>query len=286
VYASEEFPAERRALAVGLIQGFNSLGAIVCAGVVPLMLQTSLGWRSIYLVGAVPLLLVALLRRGLRETGRFERARQSGQTLQTNLWSVMRRPYRARVVLLAVIWSLTYMCTNVIVTFWKEFAVSERGFDDVMVSRAVMFAAVGSLPCVFLAGKLLESAGRHKGAAVIFAVASLATGGAYSLHGFWPLTVSLAGGIFAASAVLPVLTTYTLELFPTELRAGAFAWANNLLGRIGYVLSPPLIGVAAEHVGWGPAISATAVFPLIALALILTRLPETQGRELEDTALG
>ncbi|MBW2465419.1 MAG: MFS transporter, partial [Deltaproteobacteria bacterium] len=166
--------------------------------------------------------------------------------------------------------------------FWKEFAIGERGFDDASVAKAVVIAAVGSLPCIFAAGKMLETFGRHRGASVIFGVTSIATVACYSLHGFWPLTIALMGGIFGASAVLTVLTTYTLELFPTHLRAGAFAWANNLLGRIGYVIAPPLVGAAAGEVGWGLAVSCTAVFPLIALALILTRLPETRGKELEE----
>jgi MFS transporter, putative metabolite:H+ symporter len=74
------------------------------------------------------------------------------------------------------------------------------------------------------------------------------------------------------------------ELFPTHLRSDAIAWSNNLLGRIGYMLSPIAVGFAAEEIGWGPAVSATALFPLVALALILWLLPETRGKELEETA--
>ena len=64
----------------------------------------------------------------------------------------------------------------------------------------------------------------------------------------------------------------------------AFAWANNLLGRIGYVLSPLAVGAAAGHYGWGPSVAFTGLFPLVAIAMILAELPETANRELEDTA--
>jgi putative MFS transporter len=107
---------------------------------------------------------------------------------------------------------------------------------------------------------------------------------AYQAQGFALLTAGLTGGIFAASAVLPVLTAFTLELFPTELRADAFAWSNNLLGRLGYVIGPLLVGFGAERWGYGASVSATAIFPLLALLLILTRLPETSGKELEETS--
>jgi putative MFS transporter len=36
--------------------------------------------------------------------------------------------------------------------------------------------------------------------------------------------------------------------------------------------------------GWGPTLSVTAIFPALALIVIWVVLPETRGRELEDTA--
>ena len=88
----------------------------------------------------------------------------------------------------------------------------------------------------------------------------------------------------SASAVFAVLDALTTELFPTDRRAEAFAWANNLLGRSGLVIAPALVGASAGRIGWGDAVAATGAFPLVALALLLWRLPETKGRELEETA--
>jgi putative MFS transporter len=283
VYVVEEFPADRRAFAVGVLQGLTSLGSIVCAGVVPILLRTPWGFRSVYVIGAVPLVLLAWMRRGVRETTRFAE-RDPTKAIKTSLFRVFQTPYRARIPLLATIWGLTYLCTYVVVTYWKEFVVAERGFDDTMVAKAVMLAALGSLPLVFYSGKLLDVIGRKPGAAVIFIAASCSTLLAYLAHGFWPLTLGLMGGIFSASAVLPVLNTYTLELFPTELRADAYGWSNNVLGRVSYVLGPVAVGFAAERYGFGPSVACTAVFPLLALWLILTRLPETSGQELEQAS--
>jgi putative MFS transporter len=82
--------------------------------------------------------------------------------------------------------------------------------------------------------------------------------------------------------VLPVLNAFTTELFPTEFRGDAFAWSNNVIGRIGYVLSPIGIGYAATRVGWSRALAPTALAPLIALGLIFLLLPETRAKELEE----
>ncbi|KAF0163269.1 MAG: MFS transporter permease, partial [Caulobacteraceae bacterium] len=50
------------------------------------------------------------------------------------------------------------------------------------------------------------------------------------------------------------------------------------------VLAPVLVGALAGRVGYGPAVASTAIFPMCALVLVLWKLPETRGRELEETS--
>jgi putative MFS transporter len=283
VIAAEELPADRRGTMIGIIQASSSLGGIACAAAVPALLGTSLGWRSVYLIGTVPLVLAALARRGLRETRRFaERAPDDGAP--RGVLAVLRGPYRRRVLELGLIWSLTYVCTQSATTFWKEFAVGERGLSDAQVGLSLSVAAVAAMPLVFGAGKLFDRLGRRSGGAIVFVAASAGVLGAYTLSGQWPLTAALVVAVFGTSAVLPLLNAYTAELFPTAMRADAFALANNVLGRVGYVLAPAFVGAAAASQGFGRAVGATALFPIVALALVLLLLPETRGRELEDTA--
>jgi putative MFS transporter len=284
VYAAEEYPAERRGMVIGVIQACASLGAITCAAVVPMLLATPLGWRSVYLVGTVPLVIIAIARRNLRETERFAREAAAGRTAQASFARIFRTPYRGRVLQLALIWSLTLFCTQNAVAFWKEFAIAERGMTDAQVGTALAFASIASMPFLFLVGKLLDVIGRRMGAAIVFSIAAGGVFAGYTLSAPAALTGALVLGIFGTGAVLPVLNTYTAELFPTELRSEAWAWSNNLIGRTAYLASPLAVGVAAESFGFGPTLAATAAFPLLALALILALLPETVGRELEETA--
>ena len=281
VIAAEEFPAARRGTVIGVLQAFSSLGAVTCAGVVPKLLPLY-GWRTVYFVGIVPLLVLAFARRNLKETRRFEE--RLGGREERGLFHILGTPHRKRVFQLGAIWFFAYIAAQNAVTFWKEFAMNERGFTDGQVGAAVAIAAVASMPFVFLAGKLIDVIGRRRGAAVIFSVASLGTLACYTLHGRVLLTLALVLGIFGASAIMPVLNAYTTELFPTDLRGDAFAWSNNLVGRIGYVLSPLAVGLAAREWGWGIAVGSTAIFPLVTLLLIFLLLPETRGRELEETA--
>lgn len=282
VVAAEEFPAERRGTVIGVVSASGGLGSIVCAGVVPLLLQTSLEWRSVYLVGVVPLLLLMYARRGLKETRRF--SEQGASATERPLLDVLRGPHRRRVLQLGAIWFLSYICTNNAVTFWKEFALAERGLNHGQIALIVSVGAVVSMPLVFFAGRMLDVIGRRWGALVIYVATVLGVLGAYGFSGVVPLMVSMTIGVFGLNAVLTVLNAFMTELFPTEVRGNAVAWSNNLIGRIGYVFSPLAIGQLVGQYGWGVPLRLSTVFPVLALGLIFLWLPETNARELEDTA--
>lgn len=290
VYAAEEFPAKRRGLMIGLIQGFSSLGSVACAGVAPLLLGTEWGWRMVYFVGTVPLVLLAVGRRSLEESTRFSELTAAQRAAPKPLFRIWYTPYRKRVLQLALVWGLTYLCTATAITFWKEYAKAPPPAHGPHMSAeaiggVITVAAVVAMPLVFGAGKLLDVVGRRVGATIIFLATAGSCVAAYTIDepGI-RLTLAVVGAIFGVSAVLPVLNAFNTELFPTHLRGDAFAWSNNIFGRIGYVLAPWVVGEAAEAVGYGPAVAVTAIGPVLALILILWLLPETRGRELEETS--
>ena len=279
--APETFPAARRGRAIGIIQAASALGAVTCGGLAPLLIQAPWGWRTVYFFGAIPVVLLLFLRRNLKETDRFLAVAKEDR-VNRPLLEIMRGPNRLRVLKVALLWGCVYVGTHNATTFWKEFAMTERGMTDGQVGVSLTIAAVCAMPFVFGVGHVLDYFGRKKGAAIIYPIAALGVFGAFTLTGQVPLTIAMAMTIFGASAVLPVAEAYTTELFATPVRGDAFAWANNLLGRLGPVLSPPLVGLAAERFGWGPSVAATSLACLLGLLLIWTALPETSGRELED----
>ncbi len=282
IVISEEFPATRRGTAIGVVAAFSSFGAIVCAGLVPLLLESRYGWRTVYLVAIIPLLGVAYARRGLKETRRFTET--VAEPSARSFFHVWRTPHRKRVVELGVVWCVAYIATQNTVTFFKDFAVNERGLSDKQVGLSIGVAALVALPLVFYVGKMLDSLGRRPAAAIVFTAGAIGTWCSYTVAGQGLLTVSLVFGIFSASAFLPVLNAFSTELFPTDMRADGFAWANSLLGRIGYVLSPIVVGHLAVRFGWGPVIRTLAIFPLMGIGLVYWLFPETKGMSLEETS--
>ena len=281
IYVSEEASAAHRGLVIAILQSCFSLGAVVCAATVPALLLSRWGWRTVYFVGGLSALTLVPAKWVLPESRRFLQCPHRAVWTFLDIW---RGPYRHRVLWMGMVWACAFACTQSTVMFWKEFAVGERGFSDARVGAAIAVAALGAMPLVFLSGSLLDGLGRRTGALAIFSIEIVSALGSFSLKGFWPLTCMLLLGIFGASAVQMVLNAYTAELFPTELRGDAYAWTNNLFGRLGFVISPILVGYLAHNHGWGMAVRLMAIGPVLSLIMLMLWAPETAAGELEITS--
>ena len=214
VMAAEEFPASRRGMTIGVIQACSSLGAVFCAGIIPFLLRAPWGWRTVYFVGVIPLVILMYARRDLKETKRFTERR--GQKPPA-LFAIWKTPYAKRVLMLAAIWFFAYIPAQNAISFWKEFAVNERGFTDAEVATAMTIAAVVSMPFIFATGHLLDRVGRRRGAVIVFVVSAIGVYTCYTLESKSALTAALILGMFGASAYLPILNAYSSELFPTRI---------------------------------------------------------------------
>jgi len=279
IFAAEEVSANKRGFVIGLIQGSLSLGMIFCAAVTPMMINTEIGWRGVYLVGIIPLLLIAFSRRNIEESKRYKEFNFNHN--QIDLKKTWNSPYKKRIIQVGLIWLFSFLCTQSAFMFWKEFAVNERSLTDTQVGLAISIASLISLPIIFFTGKLIDKIGRKKSALIIYTIEILAVIASYSLFDFIGLLIALIFGIFGISAVMIINNTLTTELFPTSIRGSAFAWTNNLIGRIGFIISPILVGYFAQNIGWGLSVISTSIGLVISMFIIYFSLPEANNQELE-----
>src|SRR4029453_14918446 len=77
VVMAEEFPAAARGMGQGLLGAAAALGGGLAAVLFPVLVKTALGWRGLYFVGIIPLLIVGYLRRSLPETRRWSQLNDS-----------------------------------------------------------------------------------------------------------------------------------------------------------------------------------------------------------------
>lgn len=286
VYAAEEFPANERARVMGILHGLAWFGALACVALMPLMLPSPFGWRTTFLVGVLPVLLLAVVRRSLPETARYlSGAVQREAAREGSVLAIWRSAWAPRLWVASVASALTYVCIGPVTSFWKQYATMERGLTGGQFALASSIAAVVALPLIFLSGRIIERLGRRRAALVLFPLCSASVAGGFTVKSPVLLQLFMAVSFFATAAVVPLLNTWTTELFPTHLRGSAFAWSNTLLGRVGSVVAPVAMGYAAERVGWGLPVALSGVGPLLAGLLLWRALPETTGRELEATSV-
>src|SRR3954447_11596789 len=141
----EEFPANRRGRALRTLLTFNALGTIAVAILLLAKLQESaLDWRAFYLVGLVPLLVLAFFRTRLRETRRFieeKQRREAGHgTPEVPFLEPWKPQYRRNLVVVGLLHLLRSFPLFASTAWWAFYAERERGFTDMDIGVLILVA--------------------------------------------------------------------------------------------------------------------------------------------------
>ena len=182
---------------------------------------------------------------------------------------------------MAFVWIFLYFGVKGSLNFFSLHVVSELGWTSGMVSIALITQTLAGMIIIGLNGKLIDKVGRRKGATIIIVVGSFAAAALFLLKDFYAIVFM---GILSAgftNSFLMVASTITNELFPTEVRANAMAWSNNIIGRLGQVAVPSVVGFLSVYLSLHYAVAFAVMLPLIGLILILTFIPETKGKKQE-----
>jgi len=294
---SEEMPADIRGRVNGLFASTASLGAAVPAGLLAPLMAAGPGWRGLFWIGSLPLLLFPLYLYRIQETRLFEiRVRaareQDGATAPAygrefkaaarTLWS---SAYRGRLLRVIGLWVAVNFWSGTALYFFTIYAFGDRGWNE----SHLQLLPWGTIPCgiagYVLSGVLMDRFGRRAAAAGYLVAAFAATLFCYrstddaSIYAGYFLLIGLGG-------VWTIVTTWTTELFPTEMRATALGLANLLIGRLGLAAGPIAAGLLSS--AWGStsdAISVLAGVTLLALPLVWS-LPETNALDLRVADTG
>src|SRR5262245_840015 len=92
VIVTEEFPALHRGWAIGMLGALSACGNGLGAGLFAAIESLPFGWRALYAIGLVPLLLLPMLRRQVRETRHFTLHRAVAEHHDTGLLAGWYRP--------------------------------------------------------------------------------------------------------------------------------------------------------------------------------------------------
>ena len=283
IVVSEEFPVETRGRALGLFQSVAAVGAIFPSLFMPLVAAAGLGWRALYVIGALPLLAVVFLGKNFQETERFQKTQAEEEEFRPGFFTVFRPPYRKYMVVVAALWFFIYLCYSSSMNFFSYRVVNDLGWTETRVGLTTAVAYLLGLAGYFIAGKLLDSVGRKKTAAIFFLGGAAATAGAFQFNSYAAVFVFQVLAVLTVGVFTVICASFTNELFPTAIRANATAWGNNIVGRLGTILAPAAVGSLAGPLGGvGNAVSLMALGPVVGVLLVALYLPETRYQEMQD----
>lgn len=281
VVAAEETRSSGRAKALGLVTAAYGLGA----GLTGLLraLGGGLDFRAVFALAVVPLLLLPLLARAMKETDRYTALRRTLERRPAGRYRLGHVPpaLRRRLLLLAVLaLALSFLSgpVNGLLFVYAERIVK---LDRSATALAVLAAGPVGLTGLLVGRWAADRVGRRATAAtahLIVAVAGVATyrgGGGAAIGGY--LVTVCAGG-----ALGPAVAALASELFPTSSRATAAGWLT-VSGVLGAVTGLVTFGVLADATGFATAAMVVGA-PVALLSPLYLRLPETRGLELEESA--
>ncbi len=289
---TEEFPTERRGRALGTMLAMGPLGAIA-VGLLSAAGLADIGysWRPFYLVGALPLLAVALARRRLRESWRFSASQAARAGVRLRLADLLAAWQPGRRTLLAAVGAIS-LCQALPVAaatyWWPFYAERDQHLSVNLTALYFVAAAAVGVGGYYGCGRLMERIGRRATAA-IYVSATIAFGVAlFQVHGRALSFAILVGAVFFGLGIGPVLAAFATELFPTEIRAQATSWARNVFASAGMVVGPALVGVLGARGGLvgsiGDSVTILMVVAVPSLWIIWKVIPEATGRDLADLA--
>ena len=284
VIAAEETRAKDRAKAIALITAAYGLGAGLPAMVRAIddrFLNNAMGFRGLFALALIPLVLLPLIARHVEEPVRFLRALRTGETQRLALGAVDRE-YRGR---LALICGLTFFATfaaTPINGYVFAYAEGVLGVSSTFTFGVVIAAGVTGLLGLLAGRWAADVLGRRVTCAAMHVVVGIA--GYLAYRG--SLSIAVAGyliGLTAGSAFAPALGALSAEIFPTAERATAAGWltASSALGAVFGLVA---FGVLADSLGGFAAAALVVSVPVTLTAPLYLLLPETRGMELEVSA--
>ncbi|HVB70692.1 MAG TPA: MFS transporter [Acidimicrobiales bacterium] len=279
VIAAEQTDSSGRAKALALVSAGYGLGAGFTAVIHSLTTHT-LGFRGLFLLTAVPLVLLPLIARWTQEPDRFAVARASRVRSRFILGAVEHR-FRAHLLLLvSIAFALSFITgpANSLIFLDAQNVVHLSG---VVTAAMVVGAGATGLAGLLVGRWMADHVGRRLTGAI--GMVGLGLSGVLAYAGSKPaLVAGYVLGVMFGSLFAPAGGAIINELFPTTVRATAAGWflAAGVLGAVSGLLA---FGAIAD-VGNRFAIAADITFlPAIAVAALFWFLPETRGRELTDT---
>ncbi len=279
VLVAETWPPEHRGKAMGIMQSGWAIGALIAYGLSALFL-VRIGWRALFLIGALPAVAAFVIRRKVEEPTIWRERRET----QSDWFEMFSAPFIRRTVI------VTAVAASVLLAYWgvtswlpaflaTPAAEGGAGLSVTKGASWLIVLQVGAFLGYVSFGLFADRIGRRP-AFTVFMIAATTLVPLFAFYARTPallLAIGLPVGYFM-HGYFSIFGAMLAELFPTRIRASAQGFCYNS-GRLLSAAAPFGIGAFAQRYGFATVIAVTALFFALGGVLIWL-LPETKGAEL------
>jgi MFS family permease len=289
VLMGEAIRPQYRGRAVGSVQSGWAVGwglAVLAQAILFSYLPAETAWRWMFVIGALPALLVFYLRRYVTEPEVAATAREKHQAEGNRpaLWEIFNGPI-LKTTILASLMATGMQGGYYAVTFWvPRFLTTERKLSIVNSTGYLAALIIGSFIGYLVGAWLADRIGRRN-LFLIFSLGAIAVVLVYTQvqltnEVLWLLGFPLG---FFASGYFSGMGAFLTELYPTRLRGSGQGFCYNFGRGIG-ALFPFLVGWLSTTTTLADAIAIFAVAAYGVFFLAAFALPETRGKVLHADA--
>jgi len=285
----EELPTGQRGAGLAFLFALSGFGYGLAAALYAAIEVIPGGWRTLYVFGGAPLLLLPFFRRALPETRRFAASGAGNAAFGGGLSTLWLEPVRElmthsprRAVLVGLAAALA-SCGTIGFFQYASFHL-EHAHGWPPAGYALLIGAGGAIGVSggIIGGRLSDRWGRRR-VALIGYLAAPAGIALFYLGPAWLLIFAWGGALFFMMAGDVVLRAFFGELFPTSHRSTSLAWmlVVQTVGWAGGLFAIDALSRTADDL---PIAIVTVGGVCVLVGLCLRALPETTGSELDAGA--
>jgi len=281
--AMESLPTHTRGLFSGILQQGYAFGYLLAA-LVYWTVFPHFGWRGLFVVGALPALLVIYIRAHVPESPVWERNRASGRIRRVDLRRFLQEHGTLLIYAALLMTAFNYMSHGT-QDLYATYLQKQRGFNSDQTSRIAIIYAVGMICGGTVVGYLSQHWGRRR-------VIILSPTFGMLLIPLWIFAPSTAllvvGGFliqFMVQGAWGVVPVHLNELSPPDFR-GTFPGLAYQLGNFAAAyaaqqqawLATNFFGTN-ENPNYALTMALVQCFVFLAIILLAAIGPEKHGRE-------
>jgi SHS family lactate transporter-like MFS transporter len=277
----ETIPAKARGPVSGLLQAGYPSGFFI-ASIAMYFLYDTLGWRYMFMLGAIPAILVFFVRMGVDESPAY--LEQKVAAVRPNLFEVLGRNWKLAIYAICLMTAFNFFSHGSQDAYPNLFLKIQHGFDTHTLSLMTAIANIGAIFGGIGFGWLSERIGRRR-AIMIAALIALPV---IPVWAFGSTPVILGIGAFlmqvSVQGAWGIIPVHLNELSPSEIRAtfpGVVYQLGNLIASSNLNIQVAIADANDKNYGLAMAIVVGTV--AVAITLLVAFGPENRGIAMADS---